>query len=291
LCIVEDSNADWQKEAVMMKDVYGHSFCNISAISSSYDTTRGLFNDRVLEPRLLFPFSVEMEVHTSIFGAVSGQWNLWNDSFWQDEIDEAPLASRGRVVQERFLARRVVHFAQNQIFRECLENARSETDLDGSMGMLGLEYSTGIGRAMRKYKIALRTLVENIVFLPRVEFDRSRLDLEAANIYWRSIVTTYSACNLTQESDRLIAISGIAKKFQELYGDNYLAGLWQHDLYTDLLWKSNANDGNPVKSSENFAPSWSWASISGGNVEFNVGKPTRPSEVNSLQSKFSYQVC
>jgi hypothetical protein len=159
------------------------------------------------------------------------------------------------------------------------------------MGMLGLEYSTGIGRAMRKYKIALRTLVENIVFLPRVEFDRSRLDLEAANIYWRSIVTTYSACNLTQESDRLIAISGIAKKFQELYGDNYLAGLWQHDLYTDLLWKSNANDGNPVKSSENFAPSWSWASISGGNVEFNVGKPTRPSEVNSLQSKFSYQVC
>lgn len=39
LCIIQDPNAkeDWEREAPTMKDIYGNSCCNISAIRSSRD--------------------------------------------------------------------------------------------------------------------------------------------------------------------------------------------------------------------------------------------------------------
>lgn len=44
-------------------------------------------------------------------------------------------------------------------------------------------------------------------------------------LHWSDLVRGYSKCELTKESDRLIALSGLAQTFQDFTGDEYLAGL------------------------------------------------------------------
>ena len=78
---------------------------------------------------------------------------------------------------------------------------------------------------------------------------------------WTEIVQRYSRCDLTFGSDKLIAISGIAKRMGLRMGfdkDDYFAGMWRQDLLRQLLWYSF----DPGARSEKYrAPSWSWASI------------------------------
>ena len=92
---------------------------------------------------------------------------------------------------------------------------------------------------------------------------------------WRELVTEYCKLQITYETDRLVAIGGIASNFQQARGkETYLAGLWSGSLLADLLW-------NPVvtaksrRSHEYVAPSWSWASAGGCNPWY----PLLPSNV------------
>jgi hypothetical protein len=56
---------------------------------------------------------------------------------------------------------------------------------------------------------------------------------------WAEIVGQYSSAHLTSWEDRLVAISGIAKKLQTVLNDEYCAGLWKRRLVEDLAWKAN----------------------------------------------------
>jgi hypothetical protein len=72
----------------------------------------------------------------------------------------------------------------------------------------------------------------------------------------------YTSAKLTQASDRLIAIHGIAQVIQEdQRALGYLAGLWRHHLPFDLLWYLKARPQEKPK--EHRAPSWSWGVIDG----------------------------
>lgn len=113
----------------------------------------------------------------------------------------------------------------------------------------------------------------------------SHRTLNAARVLWHRLVEEYSTRHLTRETDRLIAIQGLASMLGEVREDRYYAGLWGGTLREDMLWK--AQDGQvrlehgcdcmPKKSnhfedlkprrqldeSESWqavAPSWSWAS-------------------------------
>jgi len=74
------------------------------------------------------------------------------------------------------------------------------------------------------------------------------------------MIVRYSALQLTYESDRLPALSGLAKQFAEsLHGKvRYLAGLWENDLWRGLGWASHANTR---RSKSLTLPSWSWISM------------------------------
>ena len=79
---------------------------------------------------------------------------------------------------------------------------------------------------------------------------------------------------LTRGTDKLIALSGIAKRFQALTNDTYVAGMWQKHLAQQLHWHTNTRS-SVVRSGESDAmqsakateqeewraPSWSRASI------------------------------
>ncbi|KAI2618422.1 HET-domain-containing protein [Hypoxylon sp. NC1633] len=247
LCIFQDSESEWQQEASSMIDVYSHSFCNISAISSSNNPSLGLFGRRMVDARSLYPFITNVGIRTRYPSKPDhGPWIAWNDSMWTHEIENAPLHSRGWVVQERFLAKRAVHVTSNQIYWECLECAHCEADTTlGLIKSLGHDFDP-------EYKAA------KIVLHPAKRLSFHRRDYI---LFWLAILSRYASCNLTKESDTLIALSGIAKAFREVNGDAYLAGLWKGEICYGFLWETTARRGTRVHRNESYAPSWSWASV------------------------------
>lgn len=82
--------------------------------------------------------------------------------------------------------------------------------------------------------------------------------------HWQQIVRVYSGCHLTNERDRLVAISGVAKHFAQLWDmGGYAAGLWRNYLGFQMMWRCRVSG---VRPSQDRAPSWSWASINAGII-------------------------
>lgn len=82
------------------------------------------------------------------------------------------------------------------------------------------------------------------------------------------MVNEYSNLRITRDTDRLIALTGIAKVFQDRLKSHYLAGIWLSDLARGLLWelakplsfeKGYNQDVYRLSPESKFAPSWSWA--------------------------------
>ncbi|KAH7204660.1 heterokaryon incompatibility protein-domain-containing protein [Fusarium oxysporum] len=246
LCIFQDSLSEWQQEAKAMVDVYRHSFCNISAIgASSNPSSIGLFSKRRLPSRLLFPFKVQGQHLDDERGFRVGPWVFFNDSIWTDDVASTPLSTRGWVVQERFLAPRVLHFTENQIYWECLETTVCEADPSGELQILAKNWhlrppiQTVHKAAGREIARSLSKGLSGQQYITRDE-ETAYLNL------WGDVVSIYANCALTNESDRLIAMSGIAKTFQEANKDTYLAGLWKKVIHSDLTWKTDASGGAEV---------------------------------------------
>lgn len=96
----------------------------------------------------------------------------------------------------------------------------------------------------------------NLKLIPRKEgtdwVSVSRLDLY--NGWYRSL-HDYIWRDITKPEDILPGIGGIASRFGNLVGDEYIAGLWKQDIHRGLLWM-------PLPQGQRCrAPSWSWASI------------------------------
>ncbi|KAF5253702.1 hypothetical protein FANTH_1394 [Fusarium anthophilum] len=270
LCIFQDSLIEWQQEAKAMVDIYRHSFCNISAIAASSDpSSTGLFSKRSLPSRHLFPFIIREQHLEDKTGFDIGPWLLYNDSSWNDEIENTPLNTRGWVVQERFLAPRVLHFTKDQMYWECLETTVCEADPDWKLQILPKD--DRLRQPIQTvYKAAGRQIVRRVSNL-QTNQGLGAIGLEKTYYtLWGSIVSIYANCALTKESDRLIAMSGIAKRFQEASKDTYLAGLWKEVIHSDLTWKTNAIEGAEVVRNESYAPTWSWASVVGGHTTLSA---------------------
>ena len=79
--------------------------------------------------------------------------------------------------------------------------------------------------------------------------------------FWDDTIEAYPIKDLTREEDKLVAISGIAKKVQDVVKDEYVAGLWKRNMIYGLLWR-RVDRWAPMPQNWR-APSWSWASTTG----------------------------
>ncbi len=75
---------------------------------------------------------------------------------------------------------------------------------------------------------------------------------------WLRVVLDYILREITYESDRLPAISGLAKEIHLQTKMVYRAGIWIEDLYRALIWTAVGAGQHP---STFIAPPWSWASL------------------------------
>ena len=244
LCIFQDSPEDWRYEAARMEQVYGNSLCNIAATGAS-NGEEGCFRDR--DTSFLQPCIIKSEWDNQ----KNRTWELVPEDLWDTRINQAPLNRRGWVMQERWLAPRVLHYGIDQLLWECCELDACE------------KYPNGLPKPLMNGYSGFK-------LDPEVLYKDKTTPPDPAWLYfcrWNSIVDRYSVTSLTKEEDKLVAISGIAKRMQGLLDDEYLAGLWRRYLPSQLLWTV---DDYELKTALSFtrpmsyrAPSWSWASIDG----------------------------
>jgi hypothetical protein len=102
---------------------------------------------------------------------------------------------------------------------------------------------------------------------------------------WNVFVAHQISCReLSFKTDVFPCISGIAAAAAKAGGDEYVAGIWQNDLATGLLWTKLRSHRTATETQQEYlmsleypspyiAPSWSWAAHR--NVEFVLDETHR----------------
>ncbi|KAI8632539.1 heterokaryon incompatibility protein-domain-containing protein [Xylariaceae sp. FL1651] len=263
LCIIQDSNEDWDLESSLMTYVYGGCLLNIAAAASN-DCTGGLFQNRpssYLGPCLI---SVESQNEASI-----SWYQLWDQDLWHTEFETAKLNTRAWVMQERILSPRTLAFTKSQLFWECrCKRASEEFPSEYPMDLFE-KWQRSFEQPNLYNKLKVHDLNHHA---------DSRLGddpLPRLSLAWHNLVMFYSRKDMTFEQDKLVAISGLAILFAQKMGLDYFAGLWKLTLLNDLLWEVNVDTYARHRPLAYRAPSWSWASVEcpvkylPGRVELN----------------------
>ncbi|RFN54467.1 het domain-containing protein [Fusarium flagelliforme] len=166
------------------------------------------------------------------------------------KVEEAPLNRRGWVLQENTLSRRIVHFTNSEILWECIECLKCECmEIEDD----DLEENSQITAGM----------VRNAQFTRTKAYDAP----EDLHERWLHLISRYKGLVLTHDSDRLPALSGLARLWQSRGAGQYLAGIWRDHIPESLLWIKEKN--TECKTWDGYmAPSWSPFSL--GYIDGNT---------------------
>jgi Heterokaryon incompatibility protein (HET) len=265
-CIIQDDRDDWKRESARMAEIYANSYLNLAATGSA-DGNGGCFFDRWTSsgksrpPVRLHEIKHEVEGRTvRVFAR-----RLLSDAHIhftdleppnaEDILDAAPLLSRAWVMQERFLTARTVHFHSAELVWECKKSLLCECG--------GLDHHSN--SVMQQATRLKSTCAE--------AFAGTKQPHELGAL-WFELVTLYSRLKLTNESDRLPALSGLAKRFGDLARGAYLGGLWESDLPKALLWQAcpsmyGGGEARRTALLDGTPPTWSWASVQLHDTDFS----------------------
>ncbi|GAW21861.1 hypothetical protein ANO14919_113870 [Xylariales sp. No.14919] len=236
LCIIQDDEDDWLKEAKKMEDVYSGSYVTIAASSAKSSL------DGFLVGRRRRPYARIDTSDGPLFLAKA------IDNFAGD-VEEGTLNTRGWVLQERALSHRIIHFTSNQIYWECGDGVHCET-----LAQLRNPQSQFLGdpnfprRVLRYFKDERISLIQHLY-------------------------TLYSALNLTKASDRSVAISGLLKRLSRTFSMRVDYGIFWKYFERLILWRARATKSlSRIDYANNQSvPSWSWMAYSGA-----IGYPDIP---------------
>lgn len=274
LCIVQDDPSDWKRESLKMGTIFASCICTIAATDALNQDGRdcGLFLPRDDDPLaidLCLPYNKTplKELSRKCFKG-DCQCFVWkykwlaqpNSSIEEEGLIQKRASiclrprivsltarirrsiwyNRGWVLQERLLSPRIIYFTKDKIFWSCFRMTKEEENSDPTA-------------PHRIY-----------IFSPHVREGGFLFDL------WKSILLDYVRCNLTFGKDRLAAIDGITRQFEEYHSVKIYAGILHDATGESLLWYTNKK---PLQRFLDFhAPSWSWTSLA-GCVSFSLQSP------------------
>lgn len=270
LCIIQCCKKDWEEEAGVMNLVYRHAVLTLAAAASP-NAYGGLFATR--DPDLVGPCRIVIQPED---GEPLDCIMIHSD-LWEMEVRRAPLNQRAWVLQERLLAPRTLYFGKNQLFWECRKLHACELLPNGIPSELvsGIAEPGAVDLApIKSFEQALKRLRDAAPHYDEQGFwsGGGIPQYESTYEVWNDIIKLYANCALTNPDDKLVAISGVAKSFANIVGDEYLAGLWRGNFVNCLLWQvltpitamySGEEYWPSVRPQRYRAPSWSWASVDG----------------------------
>lgn len=139
-------------------------------------------------------------------------------------FDKSPLLSCGWVLQEILLSRRVVFWTRDTLYWNCSKKTHFRAwlrtcDVDRSGSIIS---SKGA----------------------RIQLMRNQGCFNAKSAFprWCVIMQIFSSMRLTYPGDVFPAVSAIAKRIQETFQDEYLAGHWRRSLVETLTWVSRTKN-------------------------------------------------
>ena len=235
LCIIQDDPQDWLEESTKMCTVYRNSCCTIAAHMSLGG------NSGFIEPSTVSP-TLQSKMQKFWRGSCPPSSPPPSEGY-------SVLNTRGWVFQERILSKRILHFVHGgAVF---FEDA-SGMFTDGTKGIYDPQ------RRFLPISSANHPLIHDTK--PTLE------DVVEKSTQWYRLVERYTLCDLTYDSDRLPAVAGLAKYYQELNesrSGTYLFGLWMNSIHQGLLWvETSPEQPTKIQASEAGnvpqAPSWSW---------------------------------
>ncbi|KAI8939158.1 hypothetical protein NX059_004992 [Plenodomus lindquistii] len=249
-----------------------------SPLESSSAEPSGLLLDR--DNRIISPFGVQVRRRDlrQRYYAVPSDLNT--------ALSDSALFRRGWVLQERPLSRRSAYFGQ-QIYWECSEFIACEAFPHGlpfqSSEEWGLSDPLRISALLWKMGEAGH------------QYQNPPTGRRLHYLRWTNVVEWYSRCSLTDTSDFFPALSGLAKYFQVVLKDDYIAGMWRKDMLRGLLWRPNVWRQEiwelgeyKVYPTEYQSPSWSCASttspieFTSHHWEMNLRSSTHIVEINEV---------
>ncbi|KAF7957338.1 hypothetical protein EAE96_002924 [Botrytis aclada] len=275
LCIVQDSKHDWEQESQKMGTVYRDALVTIYAMSSNA-STGGIIPNPAYQPvekpstTLAFTDDNGMEVTVRVEPA---DRDIYDEDLHR-LAESSPLSSRGWTFQEAVLSSRHIYYGKKQIYWGCTQGFH---DLKGMLPGYRFPQEAHINR--------LLPFLHSSVQDNKMITDEERLILLHS---YRDIVWQYCQRDLTYDSDKLPAISGLSRLLQPAIGGNYLAGLWSCYLLDELCWIPEMKSGcvhiKPYR-----APSWSWA-VTNDRVKFHRDAIIEPKDRIAVLKVIDYEV-
>ncbi|KAF2713556.1 HET-domain-containing protein, partial [Pleomassaria siparia CBS 279.74] len=185
VCIVQDDKDDWATEAAKMAEVYSAAWLVLAATGTS-DSATGF----------LFERSSPLVIGSKLLGGKAPVVHARRDEAHHAqersfEMERCPLFQRAWCMQERELARRVVHFLPDEVVWRC----RTETDCECGAPPDHEENQISPLSSFRDLPSPDDSTEHNFAF-GRV---------------WVAVVEMYSRLGITNINDTLPALSGLAK--------------------------------------------------------------------------------
>lgn len=151
ICIIQDDDEDWEREAKCMASIYSNALCTVAALGGETSES-GLFTRSSPGPSVMIPwysgktksrkyhghFDIvqTLPFRVSIIAArpTAGFRTIPRTDYptmgLRQEMEESNWNTRGWVVQERTLSRRILYFGKYQVYWECQMAAHSEDGVD-----------------------------------------------------------------------------------------------------------------------------------------------------------------
>ncbi|KAF5559368.1 tol [Fusarium napiforme] len=239
LCIILDVPEDKATEIGQMAKIYENSYVAIMA-SRAKSVEEGF-----LHPRSCFGadrrspgFRLQYETKNGRRGSVV----LVEESSSQTYAD--PLSLRAWAYQEFILSPRILDYGELRTTWICW------AEINPTDGFLSTSASYW---SRQRFQEIMSPSIEAHSVSPRQ--------------LWSTLVLCYMRSSITDPYDRLPALAGIAERLNTIMKDEYIAGCWKSNIWLDLLWWHE--DGRSrMRPARYFAPSWSWASIPDGNLNY-----------------------
>ncbi|KAF4987869.1 hypothetical protein FGRMN_10109 [Fusarium graminum] len=256
LCIVQDDTEDWQVESSKMSYIY-HSAYLVLAASQAANSDEG-FLDRRQAPTTSTLYQIRVRDEPVRIGQIRNLDSTVSKIYVQSlglsrhgtELRHhstavySPLNRRAWVLQENILPSRIVHFTCHEMLWECIECLKCECmEVDQTPPLRGES----------------RNLVRNEQFFSFRTPQSFRTQQSSNKLHgeWLGLLEEYHQLALSNQSDRLPALSGLASLWASRGAGAYLAGLWQDNVLRSIMWKSSQRRGSIRRWETYRAPSWS----------------------------------
>ncbi|KAL9576414.1 MAG: hypothetical protein Q9212_007116 [Teloschistes hypoglaucus] len=234
LCIIQNDEKEWESELTRMGIIFGNAAIVLAAHGPDLGLSRAPLQpiQDASRPEDNAVYCRQQIDHWPLFSA-SESTESWFGRAW--------------CMQERILARRIIHFGEELSF-ECNTSIECECSWVNATRIAPPD-----GRTLKARVASARALIKE-----------QPDSLHTVYELWGTYVTfckDYSARGVTYATDTLPAVSALMASLAPYFG-NYYAGLWQSHLLLCLQWQ--AWDTRACCRHKSYvAPSFSWASRSG----------------------------